>query len=461
MLRIHNSLTGRKEAFEPIRAGQVGLYVCGMTVYDYCHLGHARAMVVFDVVYRYLRALGYEVTYVRNITDIDDKIIRRAEELGERMASLTQRFTQAMYEDADALGCLRPDHEPCATDNVDAMQALIQRLLDAGYAYVTERGDVYFAVSQFSDYGKLSGERLADLRDGARIEPGEAKADPADFALWKAAKPDEPSWPSPWGPGRPGWHIECSAMATNELGEHFDIHGGGLDLKFPHHENEIAQSEAACGHRWVNYWMHNGHVRIDGEKMAKSLGNFFTVRDILDRYPAEVVRYFLVASHYRGPLNYTLDALANARSGLERFYRCIWGLPEAEAAGGDAEVARFHAAMQDDLNTPEALAALFDLAREVNRCREAGDEGQAAALASRLRELAGLLGLLRDDPDAFLKTGTGSGQLDDASVEALVAERSEARRQRHFERADAIRDQLQADGIVLEDGAGGTSWHRE
>ena len=460
MLQIHNSLTGRKEVFRPITEGQVGLYVCGMTVYDYCHLGHARAMVVFDVVYRYLRWLGYQVTFVRNITDIDDKIIKRAEELGEPMSAVTRRFTDAMYEDADAMGCLRPDREPCATDNVEAMQSLIKRLIERGYAYATASGDVYFAVSEFPDYGKLSGERLDELRAGARIEPGEAKADAADFALWKAAKPGEPGWPSPWGEGRPGWHIECSAMATNELGEHFDIHGGGLDLKFPHHENEIAQSEAACGHDWVNYWMHNGHVRIDGEKMAKSLGNFFTVRDILNQYPAEVVRYFLVASHYRGPLNYTLEALDNARGGLERFYRALRGLPPAEPAGGEAEARRFHDAMADDFNTPEALAVLFDLAREVNRCRESGDQAAAAGLGARLRELAGVLGLLRDDPEAFLKAGSGAGGLDDERVDALVAERNEARARKDFQRADAIRDQLQDEGIILEDGPNGTSWRR-
>ncbi len=460
MLRIHNSLTGRKEVFRPIEDGHVGLYVCGMTVYDYCHLGHARAMVVFDVVQRYLRALGYRVTYVRNITDIDDKIIARADELGESMGVVTRRFTEAMYEDADAMGCRRPDREPRATANVDAMQALIQRLIDAGYAYVSEHGDVYFAVARFPDYGQLSGERLSDLREGARVESGEGKTDAADFALWKAAKPGEPSWPSPWGEGRPGWHIECSAMATNELGERFDIHGGGLDLKFPHHENEIAQSEAACGHGWVNYWLHNGHVRIDGEKMAKSLGNFFTVRDILAQYPAEVVRYFLVASHYRGPLNYTLEALANARSSLERFYRALRGLPWGEPSGGEAEAARFHEAMQDDFNTPEALAVLFDLAREVNRQREAGDERTAAGLAARLRELGGLLGLLGDDPERFLKSGTGASGLDDPTVEAMVAERTQARKDREFERADALRDQLQAAGIILEDGPEGTSWRR-
>ena len=312
MLQIYNSLTNRKEPFQPIMPGKVRMYVCGMTVYDYCHLGHARAMVVFDMVVRYLRAQGYEVTYVRNITDIDDKIIRRAAELGVSVQELTERFIRAMHEDAAALGVLPPDHEPRATESIDGMIAMIQKLIDEGYAYVADNGDVYYAVSRFPEYGKLSGKRIEDLRAGARIEPGEAKRDPLDFALWKAAKPGEPSWPSPWGEGRPGWHIECSVMSTACLGNHFDIHGGGVDLKFPHHENEIAQSEAATGEKFVNVWMHNGHVRVDDEKMSKSLGNFFTVREILAKYRAEQVRYFLLASHYRGPLNYTAEALENA-----------------------------------------------------------------------------------------------------------------------------------------------------
>src|SRR5690606_26572860 len=344
-----------------IMPGKVRMYVCGMTVYDYCHLGHARAMVVFDMVVRYLRAQGYEVTYVRNITDIDDKIIRRAAELGVSVQELTERFIRAMHEDAAALGVLPPDHEPRATESIDGMIAMIQKLIDEGYAYVADNGDVYYAVSRFPEYGKLSGKGIEDLRAGARIEPGEAKRDPLDFALWKAAKPGEPSWPSPWGEGRPGWHIECSVMSTACLGNHFDIHGGGVDLKFPHHENEIAQSEAATGEKFVNVWMHNGHVRVDDEKMSKSLGNFFTVREILAKYRAEQVRYFLLASHYRGPLNYTAEALENAGSALERLYLALRGLDSQQPADLQAEplyYERFTAAMDDDFNTPAALAVL-------------------------------------------------------------------------------------------------------
>jgi cysteinyl-tRNA synthetase len=458
MLQIHNSLTDRKETFRPIEPGKVRLYVCGMTVYDYCHLGHARAMVVFDMVVRYLRHAGFEVTFVRNITDIDDKIIRRAAELGEPMATLTRRFIDAMHEDADALGCLRPDAEPRATGHMAQIIAMIETLIAGGHAYAADNGDVYYAVSTFPGYGRLSGERLEDLRAGARVERGEAKRDPADFALWKAARDGEPSWPSPWGDGRPGWHIECSAMSTACLGHHFDIHGGGLDLKFPHHENEIAQSEAATGESYVNYWMHNGHVRIDDEKMSKSLGNFFTVREVLARYRAEEVRYFLLSSHYRSPLNYSADMLAQARAALQRLYLALRGLPDAEPAGGETEAERFAAAMDDDFNTPLALAALFDLAREVNRLRET-DTAAAAGLAARLRELAGVLGLLRQPAEDYLK-GAGEEHSDDADIDALVAERDEARRLRDFARADRIRDELQSRGVVLEDSAAGTTWRR-
>jgi cysteinyl-tRNA synthetase len=458
MLQIHNSLTNRKETFRPIEPGKVRLYVCGMTVYDYCHLGHARAMVVFDMVVRYLRHAGFEVTFVRNITDVDDKIIRRAAELGEPMTTLTQRFIDAMHEDADALGCLRPDAEPRATGHMAEIIAMIEALIAGGHAYAADNGDVYYAVSTFPGYGRLSGERLEDLRAGARVERGEAKRDPADFALWKAAREGEPSWPSPWGEGRPGWHIECSAMSTTCLGDHFDIHGGGLDLKFPHHENEIAQSEAATGEPYVNYWMHNGHVRIDDEKMSKSLGNFFTVRDVLARYRAEEVRYFLLSSHYRSPLNYGADMLAQARAALQRLYLALRGLPDAEPAGGEPEAERFAAAMDDDFNTPLALATLFDLAREVNRLRET-DTAAAAGLAARLRELAGVLGLLRQSAEDYLK-GAAAEQDDDADIDALVAERDEARRLRDFARADRIRDELQSRGVVLEDSAAGTTWRR-
>lgn len=462
MLEIHNSLSGAKEPFRPMDPPRVSLYVCGMTVYDYCHLGHARAMVVFDMVVRYLRESGYRVHYVRNITDIDDKIIRRAAELGESIDSLTARFIGAMHEDADALGCLRPDEEPRATGHIDEIVAMIESLIERGYAYVAG-GDVYYAVSRFPDYGALSGKRLDELRAGARIEPGEHKQDPADFVLWKGARPGEPSWPSPWGDGRPGWHIECSAMSTHCLGNRFDIHGGGLDLKFPHHENEIAQSEAATGEHFVNYWMHNGHVRIDDEKMAKSLGNFTTVRDVLAAHDAETVRHFLLSSHYRSPLNYTADALAQARAGMERLYTALRGLPGDIGSGtpGAAFSARFHAAMDDDFNTPLALSVLFDLARELNRARGGADMERADSLGATLRNLGGILGLLGESPDAYLQSGGGGDAVDAERIEGLVAERAAARAARDFARADAIRDQLLAEGVILEDKAEGTIWRRE
>ncbi len=461
MLQIYNSLTKRKEPFRPIEPGKVRMYVCGMTVYDFCHLGHARPMVVFDVVARYLRALGYEVTYVRNITDIDDKIIQRANENGEPVEALTERFIAAMHEDERALAVLPPDLEPRATASLDAIIEMIRKLEAKGFTYRSADGDVYYAINRFPEYGKLSGRRVEDQRAGARVEVSEAKEEAADFVLWKAAKPGEPSWPSPWGEGRPGWHIECSAMSTSCLGEHFDIHGGGIDLKFPHHENEIAQSEAATGRKYVNYWMHNGHVRIDDEKMSKSLGNFLTLRDILAQYRAEQVRYFLLSSHYRSPLNYTADALASAGAAVERLYLALRGLPVVAAAPdtGSEFRARFAAAMNDDFNTPLALAVLFDLAREINRKRE-DDREAAAQLGGLLRELGGLLGLLNDDPESYLKGAGGSGELQDAEIESLLAARSEARRRRDFKEADRIRDQLQAAGIIIEDSAAGTTWRR-
>ncbi|NBC12288.1 MAG: cysteine--tRNA ligase [Gammaproteobacteria bacterium] len=460
MLEIHNSLTRRKEPFQPLTPEQVRMYVCGMTVYDLCHLGHARVLVVFDVVYRHLKRLGYAVTYVRNITDVDDKIIRRADENGEPMAALTERFIAAMHEDADRLGVLRPDQEPRATAHMAEMHAMIRRLLDKGHAYVADNGDVYYAVASFPGYGRLSGKDPQDLRAGARVEVGEAKQDPLDFALWKAAKPGEPAWASPWGPGRPGWHIECSAMSTGCLGNHFDIHGGGADLMFPHHENEIAQSEGATGEPFVNVWMHNGFVRINDEKMSKSLGNFFTVRDILKRYQPEEVRYFILASHYRSPLNYDDSQLDGARAALTRLYTALRGLPaDAEPAGGAAYRERFDAAMNDDFNTPEALAVLFDLAREVNRLR-AEDTAAAAGLAAELRLLGDDLGLLGQDPDAYLKAGSGEDGLTDAAIEDLIARRAAARKAKDFAEADRIRDELQGAGIVLEDGPGGTTWRR-
>ncbi len=459
MLQIHNSLTRRKEPFTPIDPHHVRMYVCGMTVYDYCHIGHARVLVVFDTVFRHLRATFGDdhVTYVRNITDIDDKIIRRAAENGEPMAALTERFITAMHEDADALGVLRPTLEPRATGHIDDIVAMIAELEQRGLAYRADNGDVYYDVSRFPDYGQLSGKRLEDLRAGERVEVEAAKDDPLDFVLWKAAKPGEPAWASPWGPGRPGWHIECSAMSGRCLGDHFDIHGGGLDLQFPHHENEIAQSQG-CGGRFVNYWMHNGFVRVDDEKMSKSLGNFFTIREVLARYDAEVVRAFILTSHYRSPLNYSDVHLDNARGALTSLYTALRGLPQAAAAEDELYTARLHAALDDDFNTPEALTVLFDLAHEINRLR-ASDPARAAALGATLRTLGGRLGLLQRDADAFLQGGAEEG-LDAEAIEALIAERNAARQARDFTRADAIRDELSAAGVVLEDGAGGTSWRR-
>lgn len=476
MLVIHNSLTGAKEAFKPIEAGKVRLYACGMTVYDYCHIGHARAHVVFDVVARYLRWSGYEVTFVRNITDIDDKIIRRAAECGETIQVLTQRYIDAMNEDFAALGILPADYEPRATEYTDnaKIQDMIQVLIDRGHAYAADNGDVYYRVASFPDYGRLSGKRLADLRAGARVEVDEAKGDPLDFVLWKAAKPGEPAWESPWGPGRPGWHIECSVMSTEILGEHFDIHGGGLDLKFPHHENEIAQSCGATGAKFVNYWMHNGFVRVDEEKMSKSLGNFFTIREVLERYPAEAIRYFVLSSHYRSPLNYTEQNLDQAEASLRRMYMALRGVTPAHEVD-EQWVARFREVMDDDFNTAEALALFQQLAGALNIAKAEGDGATAATLAATLRSVAGVLGLLQEDPDAWLQRGparpadleaTGEpGQpasipLCEHEIEALVEGRMQARRRKDFAEADRIRDQLAAAGIVLEDGPGGTRWRR-
>ncbi len=455
---LYNSLTRRKEVFTPLEPGKVRMYVCGMTVYDYCHLGHARVMVVFDVLARYLRWKGYGVTYVRNITDIDDKIIRRAAEEGVPIETLTERFIEAMHEDERALGCLPPDREPRATRSIDAIVAMIQRLLDKGYAYLGDNGDVYYAVARFRDYGKLSGKKPEELRAGARVEVNEAKRDPLDFVLWKRAKPGEPAWDSPWGPGRPGWHIECSAMSIHCLGAHFDIHGGGADLQFPHHENEIAQSEAATGQPFVDYWVHVGFVRVDREKMSKSLGNFFTIRELLAKYPGEVIRFFILTSHYRSPLDFSERSLAQARAALTRLYTTLRGLPESDE-GEDGEIwrRRFEAAMDDDLNTPEALAVLFELAKEINRLRDQ-DREQAARLATTLKKLGGVLGLLSQDPERFLRGGEAG--LSDEEIERLIEERNQARKRRDWATADRIRDQLKAQGIVLEDTPQGTSWRR-
>ncbi|MBB3229814.1 cysteine--tRNA ligase [Halomonas stenophila] len=456
-MQIYNTLTRRKETFTPIDPGKVRMYVCGMTVYDYCHLGHARVMVAFDVITRYLRARGYDVTYVRNITDIDDKILKRADENGETIEALTDRMIDAMHEDEGRLGVLRPDSEPRATRHLDEIVAMIQALIDKGYAYAADNGDVYYRVRRFEGYGKLNNRDPDEMRAGARVDVDEHKEDPLDFVLWKAAKPGEANWPSPWGAGRPGWHIECSAMSTCCLGETFDIHGGGPDLTFPHHENEIAQSEAATGKPYVNTWMHAGAVRVDQEKMSKSLGNFFTIREVLAHHDPEVVRYLLVASHYRSPINYAPESLADARKSLERFYNA---LADVEAQEGEVDASfdrRFVAAMDDDFNTAEAMSVLFDLARELNRAKKEAP-AQAPALAAELRRLGEVLGLLQQAPTTFLQGGVAELPLPEAEIEARIAARAEAKKARDFARADGIRDELAALGIVLKDGREGTSW---
>ena len=468
MIRIHNSLSGRKEELKPIVAGALGMYVCGLTVYDYVHVGHARMLLVFDMVSRYLRHRGYRLTYVRNITDIDDKIIRRAAENGEPIGALTQRFIDAMNEDCSALGIVRPDHEPRATQYVPQMIAMIGELIARDYAYLAPNGDVMYAVARFAPYGRLSGKNLADLRAGARVEVDESKRDPLDFVLWKHAKPGEPSWPSPWGAGRPGWHIECSAMASALLGVNFDLHGGGLDLKFPHHENEIAQSCAASGARFANLWMHNGFVNIDDEKMSKSLGNFFTLREVLPtlRHP-EVLRFFVLSSHYRGPINYSLELLDQADASLNRLYTALRDVTLTEAPPSAAS-ARFHEVLDDDFNTPEALAVLQGLAREVNSAKDAGDAARAGQLASELKTLGNVLGLFGVAPSQWFRLAKRGAQeqptqdaLSDADIESRIAARTAARRARDFAQSDRIRDELAAAGVVLEDRAGGeTLWRR-
>ncbi len=453
-LSIYNTLTKQKAPFKPLEGNHVRMYVCGMTVYDFCHIGHARVMVAFDVIARWLRHSGYELTYIRNVTDIDDKIIKRAQENGETFQVLTERMITAMHEDERKLAVLPPDQEPRASEHVEGMHRMIQTLMDKGYAYAPGNGDVYYRVGKFEGYGKLSRKKIDDLRIGARIEIDESKEDPLDFVLWKGVKPGEPSWPSPWGDGRPGWHIECSVMSTCCLGDTFDIHGGGPDLVFPHHENEIAQSEAATGKPYAAAWMHAGAVRVDGEKMSKSLGNFFTIRDVLEKYHPEVVRYLLVASHYRSSINYSEDNLLEAKSALERFYNGLKGLPSVPASGGEEFSTRFAAAMDDDFNTPEACAVLFDMVREVNRLRDS-DLNAAAALAARLRELAVVLGILQLEADAFLQAGS---EVDAEQIEALIAARKQARADKDWAESDRIRDELQAMGVVLEDKQGVTTW---
>jgi cysteinyl-tRNA synthetase len=456
MLKLHNTLTRSKQDFKPIQPNKVRMYVCGMTVYDFCHLGHARVMVVFDMVARWFRASGYEVTYVRNITDIDDKIIKRASENNETIQSLTQRFITAMDEDSAKLGIIRPDIEPRATEHVQGMLDMISQLIAKGFAYQADNGDVFYKVRSFNDYGKLSGKTLDDLRAGERVDVDGHKHDPLDFVLWKSAKAGEPYWESPWGNGRPGWHIECSAMSAELLGEHFDIHGGGQDLQFPHHENEIAQSEATHGCTMANYWLHNGFVRVDDEKMSKSLGNFFTIREVLEKYDPEVVRFFILRAHYRSPLNYSDKHLDDAKASLTRLYTALRGLnvPTTDIDWQQVPAARFKAAMDDDFNTAEALAVLFELANDLNKDRSP----QTAAL---LKQLAGIVGLLQRDPQAFMQGDiqgdNATGELD---IDSLITARISAKKAKDFAEADRIRKALSDAGIVLEDTAQGTTWRR-
>ena len=456
-LRLFNSLSRQVEPFVPLTPGQVRMYVCGMTIYDLCHVGHARMMMAFDVVQRWLRASGLQVTYVRNITDIDDKIIRRAVERGITIRQLTEEMAQAMHEDIAALGIEPPTHEPRATEYVPQMLSLIGRLEARGLAYRASNGDVNYAVRKFDGYGKLSGKSLDQLRAGERVAVDDGKQDPLDFVLWKSAKAEEPAdakYPSPFGEGRPGWHIECSAMSCALLGEQFDIHGGGLDLQFPHHENEIAQSEGATGKRFVNYWLHNGFVNVDNEKMSKSLGNFFTIRDVLKKYDGETIRFFMLRTHYRSPFNYSDAGLDDARSGLRRLYTAldaVSDVPDAPVDWSAPASVRFKAAMDEDFNTPVALAVLFELAAELNR-------GGSLEVAQQLKALGAVLGLLQQSPKAYLQGGAGAAGLDAAAIEALIAQRADAKKARDFAGADRIRDELAAQGVVLKDGPQGTTW---
>lgn len=461
MIRIYNTLTQQKETFRPLEPGKVRMYVCGMTVYDYCHLGHGRVLVAFDVVTRYLRHRGYDVHYVRNITDIDDKILRRAAENGEAYTDLTERMIQAMHEDEARLGVIPPTEEPRATAYIGDIIAMIEKLVAGGHAYAADNGDVYFAVDSFSDYGKLSKKKLEDLVAGARVDVQDAKRSPADFALWKAAKPGEVSWSSPWGDGRPGWHIECSAMSTCCLGDTFDIHGGGPDLLFPHHENEIAQSECATGHTFANTWMHAGAIRVNKEKMSKSLGNFFTIREILESYPPEVVRYFLVSSHYRSQVDYSEDNLAEAGRTLTKLYHALRGLESAasEDVPETDHDRRFMEAMDDDFNSAGAIAVLHSVANDINLYRREGRTDEAARSAAVLIRLGGILGLMQQDPEAFFQGDTG-GELSAEEIEAQIQARADARKARDFAEADRIRDELAEKGIILDDSREGTSWRR-
>lgn len=449
MLSLYNSLTRKKELFTPIQPGKIGMYVCGITIYDHCHLGHARSLVCFDVIVRFLRSQGYDVTYVRNITDIDDKIIVRAQERGIPIDELTAYYIDTMHADTRALNVLPPDIEPRATEHIDHIISLIERLIKAGYAYVSDNGDVCYQVECFKEYGKLSHKDLAGLVSGARVEVVKEKRSPLDFVLWKMAKPDEPKWSSPWGLGRPGWHIECSAMAMEKLGEQFDIHGGGLDLQFPHHENEIAQSEAASGKHFANYWLHVGMLQLNNEKMAKSTGNFFTIADVLKKHHPEVIRYFLLSSHYRSPLNYTEENLLLAFRALTRLYQSIRDIVLTDNELDSDWLAQYNAAMNDDFNTPVGLSVLFQLSHEINKTK-------SVRLAATLKHLAGTLGLLQESPEIFLQAGVPGDDL--ADINMLIEERFQARINKNWARADEIRKMLLEQGIEVEDGAEGTTW---
>ena len=453
-IKFYNSLTNQKEDFVPIREGEVGVYVCGMTVYDNCHLGHARAMMAFDILARYLRYQNYKVNFIRNITDIDDKIIERANENKETIDALTDRTIASMQEDFSKLGLEIPTNEPRATDHIEGMIAMISTLIDKGHAYHSEGGDVFFAVRTFPEYGKLSNKNIDDLNPGSRIEEDDSKKDPLDFVLWKSAKPNEPSWDSPWGLGRPGWHIECSVMSLENLGKHFDIHGGGPDLLFPHHENEIAQSECASDHKFANYWMHSGLLKINGEKMSKSLGNFAMLKDLFASYHPEVIRYYLISSHYRSSLNFDNESLDQARSALTRLYQAISVAPSQESDLHDDSVKEFIHSMNDDLNTPEALSTLFGLAKLINSSQDAQDQSM---YASTMRKLGKVLGLLNDSSEAFLQYGA---KLTDEEISKKIDERNQARDNKDFQKADQIRDELAAQGILLDDSSDGTSWKK-
>ena len=466
---LYNSEQRKKVEFVPRKEGHIDMYVCGMTVYDYCHIGHARVMVAFDYIIRFLRSQGWNVKYVRNITDIDDKIIKRANENGESITALTERFIQAMNKDAENLGCVHPDEAPRATDYIDQMQSMIGNLVNKGTAYPSSNGDVYFQVEKFAKYGRLSGRKLEDMQAGAseRVDVEVEKKHPFDFVLWKHAKENEPSWASPWGNGRPGWHIECSAMSTCCLGNHFDIHGGGSDLMFPHHENEIAQSEASTDEQYVNYWMHVGFINVDGEKMSKSLGNFFTIRDVMDKFHPEVIRYFIVSSHYRSPVNFSNAALKEAKNTLSRFYHSfkayqhVYGEKTVEILD-DALVERFNVAMRDDFNTSEAIAVLFEINKELNRAVKEGNAVQAAVYYSTLRHLTNILGLVQHSVDDFLKSDIGQEALtlSETEIENLIQQRQDAKKAKEFAKADEIRQSLLDQGVVLEDTRQGTVWRR-